>query len=221
MEGKLIVIEGNNASGKGTQARLLVQRLRSQGKKVIGVSFPQYKSVTGKLIGSYLRGEFGDINEISPYLASTLYAFDRLAVRDKIVHWLKQGYLVVTDRYVESNKAFQAAKLKSNKERKKFFKYIDEIEYKIAKIPKPNLVVYLDVPLKIATKLHDKKKGRIYIGKERDIHERNNEYLQIVEKMYLVLAKENKWKKIKCIENNKLHSKSTIANKILREVHKM
>lgn len=221
MEGKLIVIEGNNASGKGTQARLLVKRLSKEGYKVKGVSFPRYNTRIGRVIGKYLRGELGKLDEINPYLSSMLYAFDRLQTKAQIINWLKQGYMVVTDRYVESNMAFQAAKLKNQRQKRKFVEFIIEVEYKIGKMPKPNLIIYLNVPLNIAAELHNKKEQRNYIGKERDIHERNLRFLKEVEKIYLRLARKNRWRKIKCYRNKDILSVKEISDAILRIVKEL
>jgi len=220
--GKLIVLEGGDASGKATQTKLLLKKLKKQGYKTAAIAFPQYyTSFYGKLIGRYLKGEFGDVNQINPYLASLLYACDRWSVKDKLLEWLKQGRIVVSNRYVSASEAFMAAKLKTKSKQENFIKWLDKLEFNVNKMPKPDLTIYLDVPLEISRKLVIKKGYRKYMkGVKLDIHERNKPYQKRVYVIFKRLSKRPKWIHINCTKNNKLLSKKEISNKIWAIVSK-
>lgn len=201
-KGKFIVLEGTDGSGKATQLKLLVDFLKNRGHKVKQADFPQYYTTFfGKLVGRFLKGEFGGISEVSPYLASLTYAGDRFQAREKIENWLKQEKIVVANRYTGSNMAHQAAKL-SPSEKIKFVRFIEEMEYKIFKIPREDIVIFLYVPVKIGRKLVDKKKKRPYLdGKKRDIHEADHSHQKKASEMYLFLAKKYRyWVKINCCD---------------------
>ncbi len=215
--GKLIVIEGGDGSGKATQAKLLIKYLKSINIPVRYYDFPQYyHSFHGKIVGRFLKGEFGDIDSVSPYLISLAYALDRASVKREMEEFLQKGGFIVANRYATSSMAFQSVKFTDPKERKKFLTWLYELEYKIHKIPKENLVIYLHVKPETAAKLILKKGVRKYLGKnDKDIQERNIEYQRKVEQAYMHLAKTNKhWRIIECEENNKLLSKANIHEKV-------
>jgi len=221
MKGKLVVIEGSDASGKETQSKLLVKRLEKEGHKTAYFDFPAYNSKTGKKIASYLRGDYGDIDDISPYFAAVLYADDRLALRDRIIKLLKEGRIIVVDRYVLSNKAHQSVKLKDKKERENFFKWVDELEYKKNELPEEDVLIYLYVPVDVMIEWNKKKKQRGYLKGEEDIHEKNIGYLKKVEKQYLELVERNKkYVKISCVENDRAFSIQEIHKKVWDVVKK-
>jgi dTMP kinase len=182
------------------------------------MDFPQYyHSFHGKTVAKFLRGEFGKIDEVSPYLASLAYALDRASVKKEIEDFLENGGYIIANRYATSNMAHQAAKLKTNKEKNEYLKWIFELEYKVHKIPKEDLVIYLYVPWEIGMYLTKNKPVRHYLGGENvDIHEKDLLYRLEVEKMFLQLVKRYKhWIKIDCMENDKLLSKEKIHQKIL------
>lgn len=212
--GKLIVIEGSDGSGKATQTKLLIKRLKKKGKKVATIEFPQYyKSFFGKLVGRYLHGEFGGVNQVNPYLASILYAGDRLDAKKKMEKLLAKGRITVADRYSPSNLAHQAAKFKTEREKKKYIRWVENLEYKENKIPKPDLVLYLYVPVEISQKLIK--------GKKKDIHEKNVKYLKKVEKIYLELTRKRKnWVKVKCVEKGEILSREKIHDLVWKIVKK-
>jgi len=221
MKGKLVVIEGSDASGKETQSKLLVKRLEKEGYKTVYFDFPAYNSKTGKKIGSYLRGDYGDIDDISPYFAAMLYADDRLALRDRIIKLLKEGRIVVVDRYVLSNKAHQSVKLKDKKERENFFKWVDELEYKKNQLPEEDVLIYLYVPVDIILKWIKKNGEKAYLKGKKDIHESNVKYLKKVEKQYLELVEKNKeYVKISRVEENRVFSIEEIHKKVWDVVKK-
>lgn len=146
--GKFIVIEGIDGSGKDTQTNLLVKKLKESGYKVRNFDFPQYrKTFFGGAVGRFLKGEFGSLNEVNPYLASIVYAGDRWQAKDEINKYLGMGYVVVSNRYVLSN-LHQASKLKSKK-RKEFWDFIENLEYKTYGVPKEDLDLILDVPVEV------------------------------------------------------------------------
>ena len=199
-KGKFIVLEGTDGSGKATQLKLLVDFLKTQGHKVKQVHFPQYyTSFFGKLAGRFLKGEFGGINRVSPYLASLTYAGDRFEAKERIRRWLDQGRFVVSDRYIGSNMAHQTAKLPRD-ERIKFLRFLEKMEYEIFKIPKEDIVIFFSIPVDIGQKLVDNKGKRKYVGgKKRDIHEADLSHQQKASEMYLRLVKRYPyWVKINC-----------------------
>lgn len=221
-KGKFIVIEGSDGSGKKTQTDLLIKRLKEKKIKTSYFDFPQYyTSFFGKMITRYLNGEFGTADEVSPYLASILYAGDRFEASEKIRDDLDNGKYIISNRYIQSNMAFQTAKIRLKSEKKKFLNWLEKIEYEIFKIPKADLVIYLYVPYKIGQELVDKKGKRKYSKQQRDIHERDGDFLCRVEKEYLNLAETRKeWQIINCIENGKILSREKIAEKVYAIVKK-
>lgn len=183
-KGKLIVFEGADGTGKTTQAKLLFNHLKKNKRDAVFFSFPNYQSAWGKMVRRYLDGEFGDVNQVSPYLASMLYAGDRLLESERIREWLGLGKLVVCDRYMASNIAHQIAKIKSQSEQSKFVEWLEDLEYRENKIPKPDLIILLTIPETIAQKFMRKR--------VRDIHEKNVSYQKRVAKAFLDLAKTGK-----------------------------
>lgn len=214
--GRLIVIDGTDGSGKHTQAGMLVRALRKKGKKVRALAFPQYNSFFGKLIADYLNGKYGRINDIPAELPSLFYALDRFVARKKINNWLKNGQDVILDRYVQSNLAYQCAKIKNKKEKKKLEKWLLHIEHNILKNPRPDLTIFLYVPQRISERLVKKRPKKGYLkGKIMDIHEKNKGYILAVTKEYLRLSKELNWKRIDCVRKGKIMSREEIHKKIL------
>ena len=216
MKGKLIVIEGSDGSGKTVQSKLLYNKLKKKYKKVFLIEFPQYyKTVFGKLISLYLNGEI----KLNPYAASLLYAWDRLEAKEQIKNMLEKGYFVIANRYIASNIAHQGARL-SLKDKKKFISWLENVEFKQNKMPKPDLTFYLYVPVNVSQKLILKKKKRIYIkGKKKDIHEKNISYLKRVERIYKKLSKQKSWIRINCVKNNKIMSKKEIHELIWNKIN--
>ncbi len=222
-KGKLIDIDGGDGSGKTTQTELLINYLNKQGIPAKLYDFQQYyNSFHGKTVARFLRGEFGKIDEVSPYLASLAYALDRASVKNEMEDFLNSGGIIIANRYATSNMAHQSAKFKDKKQQEEYLKWVYELEYKVHKIPKENAVIYLYVPWEIGMYLTKNKLVRHYLnGENTDIHEKDLLYRQAVEKMYLQLAKNNKhWIKIDCVENGKLLSPEEIHQKVLKELDK-
>lgn len=220
-KGKFIVIEGSDGVGKSTQYKLLLDYLESTGKNVQSIKFPRYEeSFYGRMVKRYLNGEFGDHKTISPYLITMFYALDRAQAKDEIYANLRQGNYVLADRYTWSNLAFRAASVRE-KDRDGFIKWVDEVEYNVNKIPREDAVIILHAPTSyVWEKMEEKRSGREYTTKARDIHESDKKYLEDVEEQYLELAKKNPKKAIliHCVEKGKLRSVESIHFEILQKI---
>lgn len=217
MNGKLIVIEGADGSGKTTQFNQLKNHLEAENIKVETTHFPRHETpFFGIMVDQYLDGEFGDPTKLNPKLASLLYAMDRWEARPRIEHWLEKG-LVLLDRYTTSNQGHQLSKLNDDNEAgDQFLDWLDELEYNVLKIPKPDLVIFLDVPVKFIKELLAKRGG------QPDLHEKNLSYLEATQKAYRYVAeKYDYWRRIDCVENNKLLPIETIHNKIWKIIKAM
>jgi dTMP kinase len=184
-----VVIEGLDGAGKSTQINLLQDYL---GKKKTGykyLHFPRTNSpFFGEMIARFLRGEFGDISRVDPYIVALLYAGDRMDAASIIKNWIKSGNLVLVDRYVFSNIAFQCAKLLNSYEREMLRNWILKLEYEYYNIPKPDINLFLDVPFKFtAQRLTGTRNGseREYLKGKQDIHEANLEFQNRVREVYL------------------------------------
>lgn len=212
----LIVIDGIDGSGKTTQTNLLVKRLKQQGYKACSFDFPQYdQNFFGHIVGQYLHGQFGSTQKISPYLSSILYAADRWETKQKIEHKLNQGYIVVLNRYVPSSKIHQASKLKTACAQNKYLKWLDKLEYEIFKIPKPDLVLFLHLPIDIVCDLINKR------GRQKDEHERDVRHLSEALAMAQKLAGIYKhWYRVDCSNNQQILSRKDISEKIWQIIKK-
>ena len=202
-KGKFIVIEGTDGSGKATQADRLVIYLRGRGHKVHLIDFPRYyDSFHGETISRYLNGEFGDVYDVNPYLASLTYALDRMTAKEELSHWLNSGDDVIANRYTLSNMAFQAVKLPPS-QRDEFIDWEEKMEYKVHKIPKEDLIIFLHLPTEYSQRLIRRKPKRAYTKKTRDIHERNLTYMREVEKQYMALYERYRHiRKINCLDKS-------------------
>lgn len=217
MNGKLIVIEGLDGSGKATQAQKLFEKLKDQGKQVIKVSFPDYNSNSSALVKMYLNGEFGsDPNQVNPYAASSFYAIDRFASYTK--NW-KNFYLddgtVIADRYTTSNAIHQCAKL-PKEQWKDFINWLFHYEYELLGVPKPYRTLYLRVDPEVSQKLMTKR----YQGNEerKDTHESDLEYLRRSREAADYCAKELGWTLIECVQNGDMRSIEDIAADIFNVI---
>ncbi|HEY4493923.1 MAG TPA: dTMP kinase [Candidatus Paceibacterota bacterium] len=212
--GRLIVIDGTDGSGKATQTGLLVKHLKKDGKKVKVVDFPDYSSnFFGKFIGHCLSERYYDFVKVHPKIASVLYAADRFESSGKIEKWIKEGNIVVANRYASANQIHQGGKISNTKKREAFLKWLAEMEYKVFKIPQPDAVFYLNVPIKITRSLI---KGR---GNKKDAHEKDTKFLENSRQSALWLAKTQKnWVKIDCVKDGKIDTRENIHNKIYAKI---
>lgn len=215
--GKLIVIEGLDGSGKATQTALLARWLLGQGALARQVSFPNYQSPSSSLIKMYLAGEFGtNPGDVNAYAASAFYAVDRFAsYKAEWESFYSQGGIVLADRYATSNFIYQAAKLPAGA-RQEFVEWQQNFEYGKLGIPKPDLVLYLDVPPKVSQALLEKR----YKGDrtQRDIHEKNLAYLLECRAAALWCAGLLGWQVVPCCEGEEMRSIETIAADLTRIV---
>lgn len=187
--GTLIAIEGIDGSGKRTQLRLLHSSLLKEGRPHRLFAFPRYtESFLGELIARYLKGEFGESQRVSPYLSALMFAGDRFEARREILEELESGALVVSDRYVGSNLAYQAAKLPPQ-ERPTFRRWLERLEYGVYRIPRPTLVVYFHVPVDLAAGLMEGRALRQERGRLIDLYERDLGYLRAVSEEFQELAR--------------------------------
>ncbi len=202
-KGRLIVIDGIDGSGKATQVKLLKERLTKEGIKVKTIDFPRYyNNFFGKLIGEYLSGVYGDFIKVDPRLASVLYAADRFESSREIQKWLDDGFVVLADRYATANQIHQGGKISNLKKRKEFLDFLDKMEYSVFKIPRPDLVIYLDVPFEVSKMWLERKvtqRKKTYLKGRRDVAEDNLLHLKNSRNSALLLEKQNKnWTKIEC-----------------------
>ncbi len=207
-KGKFLVFEGIDGSGKTTQVKLLLNYLKDRKIPFGHYSFPRYEKAWGKMVRRYLEGEFGKVGAVNPYLASVLYAGDRFAAADEIRSDLVAGKIVVCDRYVGSNLAHMAAKIKDQDSKRQFIKWLEDFEYGENKIPREDLVILLSMPANFSQKLMKARK--------LDIHEREPKYLAEVGRVYEQLARaRDNWEKVDSIKNGKLLRPARVFEKVL------
>ena len=220
MKGKFIVIAGTDGSGKATQIKILVMRLKDKGYEVEIADFPQYGKKSAALVEEYLNGKFGPAEEVGPYRASIFYACDRYAASFKIKEWLDEGKIVVSNRYVSANVGHQGGKIKNIQERNKYLEWLFDLEFNIFKIPKPDKNILLYIPPEIGQQLVDQKDLREYIenGKMKDIHEADLKHLKDAADAYIYAAEKYGWEKIDCAPNGRLRTIQDISDEVWQKV---
>jgi dTMP kinase len=188
---RFLVIEGLDGSGKSTQLKLLREYLDQVAVSYKYLHFPRLEEgIFGDLVARFLRGEMGANDQVDPYLVAMLFAGDRADASARIRQWMDDGNLVIVDRYVYSNIAFQCAKLNSLNEKHRLRDWILDFEFGYNKLPRPDLNLYLNVPFEFTKKqLNIARNGedRSYLKGERDIHEENLDFQVQVQKVYLSL----------------------------------
>jgi dTMP kinase len=186
---KLFVIEGVDGAGKSTQIRLLKDYYSLKGYNCEYLHFPRTEApYFGELIARFLRGEFGNISDVDPYLVALLYAGDRKDAEGMVRGWMNEGKIVLLDRYTYSNIAYQCAKLKDIEAQERLLNWILSLEFDHFSIPRPDLNIFLDVPLAFTEKkLSEIRTGedRSYLNGSRDIHEESLEFQKKVRDIYL------------------------------------
>ncbi|MEE4116828.1 MAG: dTMP kinase [Marinilabiliaceae bacterium] len=189
----LIVIEGLDGAGKSTQIKLLKSYFEEKGIESEYLHFPRTDApYFGELVSRFLRGEFGRLDEVDPYLVAMLYAGDRKDASEMIKEWLKKGKYVILDRYVYSNIAYQCAKISDHAERSGLRDWILDLEFRHFAIPQAAINIFLDVPFAFTSeKLIESRSGsdRIYLKGNTDIHEDSLDFQRSVREVYLETAK--------------------------------
>jgi dTMP kinase len=197
--GKLIAVEGIDGSGKRTQVELLTLSLKARGHSVYATGFPQYNSWFGKMVGQFLNGDLGPLEDVDPHFTSLLYAGDRFEAKPKLEAALNNGQIVLVDRYIGSNLAHQTARVPPAK-RSEFLEWIEHLEYGIYGLPREDLILYLRVPPREAQRLVERKSARTYTSARKDLLEANLRHLEDAAEMYDSLSRSAPWATIQCFD---------------------
>lgn len=231
INGKIIVIEGTDGSGKQTQTKLLKQRLEQLGRKVYSTSFPNYSSDSSGPVRMYLKGELSkNANEVSAKAASIMYATDRYATYMKEIKpvYDEDESIIVFDRWSSSNIIHQGGKLISNiqeaEQRREtltpFITWLDNLEHEDFGIPRADTTIYLYVPLEYTIKLRKNRANKITGGEKQDIHESDNEHLKNASEAGLTAARLLGWEIIDCVRDDKMRSIEDISEEIWQRITK-
>lgn len=220
MKGKLIVIEGTDCSGKETQSNLLIEKLKKENIRIEKFSFPNYNSPTGKIIGgpylgkSYIcEGWFEEgAPNVDPKVSALYYAADRLYNIDKINFLLENGVNVILDRYVFSNMAHQGGKIENEKERNEMYEWLENLEFNLLNLPKPDIGVFLHMPFECSLEL---KKNR---EEELDQNEKDKNHLLNAENAYKEVAKKYNFYTIECNEGTRIKTIEEINEDLYNHV---
>lgn len=212
-KGKLIVLEGLDGSGKATQTGLLVDALKSQGTEVCKITFPSYDEPSSTLVKMYLNAEFGSSPDaVNSYAVSSFFAVDRYASYKK--NWemkYNSGMTIVSDRYTTSNMIYQLSRFNKSKW-DDYISWLEDYEYEKLGIPRPDLTIYLDMPVEVSQRFMTKR----YNGEEskKDLHERNVDFLKKGRESALYAANKLGWSMVFC-------SKADGTPKSIDEIHNM
>ena len=210
----IIVLEGLDACGKSTQTELLIKNLREKNLKVGFVRFPGYeKTVAGKRIAAYLRGEFGKFSEIDPKIVASLYAADRLEQLEEIAKLREKNDVLIFDRGVSSNLIYTPARGETDAEIQDLINFVEKLEYEVFGFPRESLVLFLEASQQARAKIHAAK------NRLADLHEADEEYLQKVNKIALQRCQDDfRWIKITVDRAGDLRRREELATEILNLV---
>lgn len=199
MKGKLIVIEGTDCSGKETQCKLLIEKLKKEGYETFTMPFPRYDTPTGAIIGGPLLGKkyicdsfFEDIVAVPPLVAGLYYVADRIYNSPEIKKNLEEGKIVILDRYTTSNMGHQGSKVATKEERRKVFDFYDKLEYDMCDLPRPDGTIFLHMPAHNVFEIRAKREEAL------DMAERNDEHIINAEKTYLEMVDLFGFKYVSC-----------------------
>ena len=213
---KLIVLEGLDSSGKSTQSKLILKHFEKLEKKIKYLHFPMYgHNQFSDVIVKFLKGEFGDINEVDPLFVANIYAMDRYKYKEQLIKDLKENDIVILDRYVFSNLAFQGAKYEDEKKRKEIVEWIWKFEFDFLSLPYPDLMIFFDVPLDtIQERLNIERVGddRDYLDGEKDIHEQDIKFQSDVRDVYFSMKDRKNYHIINAYDNGLLTPKELFNN---------
>ncbi len=221
--GVFLVLEGTDGSGKGTQFELLKQQLLDKGHDVATFDFPQYEEPSSFFVREYLNGKYGTAEEVGPYTSSLFYALDRFQAADHIRQALLEGKVVLANRFTGSNMAHQGTKFTNAEERRGFFIWLDNVEFEMLKIPRPDMSFVLRVPAETAQKLVDQKGERSYTDKKRDIHEADLGHLKKSVEVYDDLCQlfPKDFQRLDCTRDGELLDIETIQNILWQKIEPM
>lgn len=205
-KGLFLVIEGTDGSGKGTQFKKLITKLESEGYDVATFDFPQYDQPSSYFVKEYLNGKYGSADDVGPYTGSMFYALDRFQAAPAIQQAINEGKVVLANRFTGSNMAHQGTKFGRSEERRGYFIWLDNLEFQMLKIPRPDKSFVLRVPAEIAQELVDQKETRSYTDKKRDIHEADLSHLQRAVEVYDDLCQlfPKDFTRVDCVRSGKL-----------------
>lgn len=211
--GRILVIEGGDRSGKGLQTDVTYKKLDDMGYDIVKSEFPNYDTTTGKVLHDFLHGKFGDSRKVPAEAASLYFAANRVEEREKLWDWLSQGKLVILNRYRESNEAFNGAKLPEN-QRGDFIRNLRYLEGTLLGLPDSDMVIYLDVPRKFSKMLEEKENKTS--GKISDQYEKDDAYQEEVANTYRKLANDSiNWHVVDCIKDGDLMKPEEINEKMM------
>lgn len=199
MSGKLIVLEGTDGSGKSTQFARLCARMDAEGLQYHRLVFPRYENPSSMLVRMYLQGEFGSKpGDVNAYAASTFYAADRYAAwKQDWGEFYRAGGIILADRYTTSNAVHQGGKL-VGEEQKAFFRWLAELEYEKLELPRPDLVLWLDMPTEKA--IENLRRREEDTHTKGDIHEVDGEYLRQCRDAAGAAAEFYGWRRVACLD---------------------
>ncbi len=220
--GKLIAIEGTDASGKNTQTTLLYNKLIEMNIPVVRDTFPRYNTPTGRIIGGPLLGKpeigesyFENPADVDPITFSLFYAADRRFSLHFINETLDSGKNLILDRYVASNMGHQGGKIRNPVEREEFYKLLEQLEFGMCKLPRPDLTAFLLMPFEKGIELKSK------MNVQKDEVEKDFNYLKNSEESYLQLAQLYNWKTINCVKGDKIKTPQEIHEELFSTVQKI
>ncbi|MDY6777246.1 MAG: dTMP kinase [Candidatus Nanohaloarchaea archaeon] len=217
-DGLFIVIEGTDASGKETQAQRLVDRLRDAGHDVQYAEHPAYDTEFGELVAQYLPGEYGDKDDIPVELRALLYSLDRYQFKHKYQDFLESGGILISNRYSQSNFAYQSAEAHPEEQDR----LVDWMKAVDSRLPQPDHVFFLNLPITIAREFMEEKGEREYLdGENKDIHEKDVDFQQQVAQRYLDLAEQEHWTVIDCHDDGRVRKIGEIEEELYGHVEKL
>ena len=219
-KGKLVVIEGScDGIGKTTQYNMLCNRIREDGNIIINHHFPSYGTYHGAPVERYLRGEFGKIEDLSPYFIANLYANDRaITWYTKLKEEYEKGNFILLDRYTSSSLIYQSALIKDVNDKRNFINYISDLEYNKLGVGEPNNVIFLHAPFDLVTEM---RKARLENeGIINDIHESNLDFMKMVYESAMFVADYLSWDMVKCNDGNRMRSIEDIHGDVYKLVKK-